>query len=300
MKAGTVPIAPYMRMPLLVLFVMLFSAELQAQVSQIKSVFLKAKNEHKEVLVILVNDDTFTGEVLSVDEESAAVETENGIFNIRYDRIKTVQPVEEKDVTTRWFKNIAANKLFITQSGRMQEAGTGYYQNTWLFFSTFSYGVSPNITLSANFSMLPGAAVARQLYFLTAKGGVNVSRNLSVSGTLSYYTFPILGTGNGVTTLFGNATYSWHRLDLTGGIGTALNSEPFRSIIFIAGGQYRAAEKFALVTENIRLPDGNGGNEQLLSLGGRFLSRTISADLGFVTTQDFDEVYPLVSFTVKL
>ncbi|MFA5669816.1 MAG: hypothetical protein WC967_11270 [Balneolaceae bacterium] len=268
-----------------------------AQTSKFKAVFLEAKEKGIDVFITLLNDNTFSGSVETVDDESAAIKTNDGVFNFNYNRIRLVELVNDRDPTSRWYKNPAANKLFITPSGRMAEAGSGYYQNTYIFFSTLSYGVSKNVTLSGSFSMIPGLEFNYQLFSGSAKVGANLSENLSISGTASYYS--IFDSETGFGTIFGATTYSWNRLDLTGGLGAGVTDEASSNFIYILGAQFRVSEKFALLSENFVIPDG-GGSTSIGILGGRFIGKNIAADLGFLVGQDIGAVVPFVSFTVKL
>lgn len=269
-----------------------------AQTSKFKAVFLEAKEKGIDVFVTLINDNTFTGSVESVDDESAAIKTKDGIFNFNYNRIRLVELVNDSDPTTRWFINPAANKLFVTQSGRMSEAGSGYYQNTYIFFSTLSYGATKNITLSGNFSMIPGLDFNDQLFAASAKVGANISKNVSISGTASAYS--IFDSGPNFATIFGATTYSWNQLDLTGGLGLGITEDSPTDIIYIIGAQFRVTERFALLSENFVFPEGNGNSIPIGILGGRFIGQNIAADLGFLVGQDIGTIVPFVSFTVKL
>ncbi len=276
---------------------LLGSSVTMAQVSKFKAVFMEAKENGQEVFVTLTNGNTFSGFVEAVGGLSAGVKTKDGVFNFNYDRIKSVELVDSKDRTTRWYKNPAANKLFITPSGRMTEAGSGYYQNTYIFFSTLSYGVTKNVTLSGNFSMIPGLGVNNQLFSLSAKVGTNVSDNLSVSGTASYYS--VFDSDYGFSTVFGATTYSWNQLDLTAGLGLGITDESTSDLIFILGAQYRVSEKFALLTENFVFPGDGGDLIPIGILGGRFIGQRIAADLGFLVGDDIGAMVPFVSFMVK-
>tara|TARA_R110002096_G_scaffold183757_16_gene361961 strand:- start:12015 stop:12887 length:873 start_codon:yes stop_codon:yes gene_type:complete len=276
---------------------LLGSSVTMAQVSKFKAVFIEAKENGQEVFVTLTNGNTFSGFVEAVDDLSAGVKTKDGVFNFKYDRIKSVELVDDNDPTTRWYKNPAANKLFITQSGRMSEAGSGYYQNTYIFISTLSYGVTKNITLSSNFSMVPGLDFSEQLLSGSVKIGTNVSENLSVSGTASY--FSGFDADIGFSTIFGATTYSWNRLDLTAGLGLGITEDGASDLMTIIGAQFRVSEKFALLSENFVFPSGEGDLIPIGVLGGRFIGQTIAADLGFIVGDGVGAMVPFVSFTVK-
>lgn len=276
-------------------FIFLFSFSVFGQVSKFKATFIKAQQEKKEVVVTLSDGNTFTGLVKSISEESAGVETKNGVFNFRYDRITDVKIIDSTDQTSGWKDNPAKNKLFITQTGKMLDKGSGYYQNTYIFFSNFSYGISNSISLDAGFSMFPGLGIENQLYTVGAKIGTSLNSTLYISGNVKYY--KILDFDEGVTSLFGSITYSKSRLDLTAGTGVGFADNNSSNALLIIGGQYRVSERFAFLSENIILPAGDTNSEALISFGGRFISTKSAFDLGFFSIEE--TLFPFVSYTIK-
>lgn len=274
----------------------IFSFAALGQISKFKSTFIKAQQENKEVVVTLSDGNTFSGFVVSIDEESAGVKTPDGVFNFRYDRIANVSLVDINDETSRWKDNPAKNKLFIFQTGKMLDSGSGYYQNTYIFFSNFSYGITDNLSVDAGFSMFPGLGIENQFYAVGAKLGTTVTNKLALSVNAKYYN--VFDSEEGITTLFGSGTYSSGKIDLTGSAGLGFydseNSEP----IFIFGGQYRLSDRFAFLTENIILPTGDPTSEALLSFGGRIISTKSAFDLGFFFVEG-ETFVPFLSYTVK-
>lgn len=275
---------------------LIFSITTFAQISKFKSTFIRAQQENKEVVVTLSDENTFSGFVVSIDDESAGVKTSNGIFNFRYDRINNVQIVDENNTTSRWRDNPAKNKLFITQTGKMLDKGSGYYQNTYIFLSNFSYGLTNVFSIDAGFSMIPGLDISNQLFTVGAKAGASFNNTISVSGNIKYY--KIFDIDEGVTSLFGSVTYSKSRLDLTAGTGVGFSKNNSSNAILILGGQFRITERFAFLTENIILPAGDVDTESLLSFGGRVISSKSAFDLGFFAISDANMV-PFVSYTLK-
>ncbi len=276
----------------------LFTATATAQTTEFKVILMDALENGDEVRITLVNGNTFSGKVISVDDESVGVETKDGLFNFNYDRIKEITIVDPSDRTTRWYKNPASNKLFITQSGRMLEARSGYYQNTYIFFSNISYGITKNISVSGGISMIPELGFENQLKNIGVKVGVNLNESFSVSGTATYYS--LFDSDFGFTSVFGAATYTRKELDLTAGLGVATAEGETTDPVFIVGGQLRVSQRFALLSENFVFPTESDGLEPLISFGGRFIGQRIAADLGFFTTDGAEGFFPFVSFAVKL
>lgn len=284
------------KISLVSLFCLFCSISVFGQISRFKATFIQAQEENKQVTVTLSNGNTYVGSVVSVDDESAGVETEDGVFNFRYDRIERVVIYDPNDKTSGWRDNPAKNKLFVTQTGKMLDGGSGYYQNTYIFFSNFAYGLTNNISIDAGFSMIPGLGIENQLFTIGAKAGSSINQTLYFSGNIKYYRVP--ETNEGVTSLFGSLTYSKTKLDLTAGAGVGFALDETSDALIILGGQYRISERIALLTENIILPPGDGESEALLSFGGRIISSKSAFDLGFFTVEGSIFV-PFVSYTIK-
>jgi len=285
------------RLLFLVTFCFAFTLSVSAQISEFKATFVKAQQNNQEVAVTLSDGNTFSGFVVSVDEESAGVKTKDGVFNFQYDRIKEVRIVDPTDKTSRWYQNPASNKLFLTQSGRMLKKGSGYYQNTYIFISSFTYAIFQNLSLNAGFSTLPGLGIENQFYTLGAKLGVDVSSSFSVSGTFRHYQFPDFGES--ANTMYGAVTFTKNELDITGGVGIGLSNESNSDPIFILGGQLRVSERIALLSENLIYPDGSGEVYPLGSFGIRILSPKGAIDLGFFAGEDIGAFIPFASFAIK-
>lgn len=277
------------------LFCLFCSISVFGQISRFKATFIEAQEENKQVTVTLSNGNTYVGKVISVDEESAGVETSDGLFNFRYDRIRNVKLYDPNDKTSGWRDNPAKNKLFITQTGKMLDRGSGYYQNTYIFFSNFSYGITNNISISTGFSMIPGLGIENQMFTAGAKVGTSLNSTLYVAGNIKYYKF--FDIDEGVTSLFGSITYSKSRLDLTAATGIGLADGSSSDALLILGGQYRASERFAFISENIFFPTGDNESTALISLGGRIISSKSAFDLGFFGIEE--TLVPFVSYTLK-
>ena len=280
---------------LLTFFSLFFSLTVTAQTSEFKATFIKAQQENKQVTVTLTNENTYVGDVVSVDEESAGVRTKDGVFNFRYDRIQSVRIYNPSDVTSGWRDNPAKNKLFVTQTGKMLDKGSGYYQNTYIFFSNFSYGITNSFSIDAGFSMIPGLGIENQMFTAGAKIGTSLNSTLYISGNIKYYKF--FDIDEGVSSLFGSITYSKSRLDLTAGTGVGLAEGSSSDALLILGGQYRISERFAFISENIFFPTGENESTALVSFGGRIIGSKSAFDLGFFGIEE--TLIPFVSYTLK-
>ncbi len=273
-----------------------FSFEANAQTSKFKATFLEAQKTNQEVAVTLKNGNVFSGTVESVNDESAGIKTADGLFNFRYDRIKSVKIINPNDPTSGWYKNPAANKLFITQSGKMLEKGSGYYQNTYILFSNFSFGLTKNVSMTGGFSTVPGLGARNQLYLIGAKAGT-VLGDFSIAANATYYS--AFDSEDDVATMFGSLTYSKKKLDLTGGVGWGFTNEATSDPLFIFGAQFRVSQRFAFLAESFVLP-AVAEAEPIAIIGGRIIGPKTAIDLGFFASETVDVLLPFVSFAIKL
>lgn len=274
----------------------LVSHPASAQYSFFQETLNKAVETDSEVKIEFEDGNTLIGRILTIGKLSVQLRNENGEFEILYHRIEKITILNDDDPTSGWYTNPAQNRLFITPSGRMLDAGDGYYQNTYIFFSSFTYGISKYLSLTGGFSMIPSIGIGNQLITLGAKIGTNISNNISISGAATLYKFDEdLNLG----TIYAAGTYSKGMADFTAGLGVGINDGNTTNPLFILGGQFRGTERFAVLTENLLIPI-DGGLEPIISLGGRFIGERITADLGFFTSSEVGAFVPFVSFAVKL
>lgn len=275
----------------------LLSSSINAQTSSNIAILQEALDEGNEVLITLKSNRSFLGSIVSIDEESVKIDTEDGVFDLNYDRIKDVRIIDPSDRTSKWYHNPASNKLFVSQTGKMLDPGSGYYQNTIIFFSNVAYGISKNFSVDLGFSMIPGLGFENQLFSVGIKAGKSLNESFDISASLKYYR--VFETDAGVTSLFSSATYSKNRLHLTAGAGLGLVEGESTNLLLILGGQFRISQRFALVTENFILPSSGTDSIPIISFGGRFISKKNAFDLGFFVPDDSGVTIPFVSYTIK-
>lgn len=267
-----------------------------AQYDDIIQILNTASETDAEVKIELEDGNRIIGYVIVAGKMSVELENANGSFNILYRQIKSVSILNSEDPAAEWYTNPAQNRLFVTPSGRMLDSGDGYYQNTYIFFSNFTFGASKYVSITGGFSMIPAIGISNQLFTLGAKVGTNINQNISVSGTATFYK---LEEELNLGTVYAAGTYSKGRGDVTAGVGVGISEGTATDPMFIIGGQFRTSERFAFLTENLFIPI-EGEVEPILSLGGRFIGERITADLGFFTSSAIDTFIPFVSFAVKL
>lgn len=227
------------------------------------------------VEITLTNNSELYGYILSVQEQDIELQTPAGIRFVGISQIRSVQEVDNTNIAYSWIPDANQTRLFFTPSAKPMQKGTGYYQNIYVFFSTASYAVSNNVSISGGISLLPGLSINQQLYFISGRTGAAVGDHHYISGGIGTAAVP--GTGEQLFVGFGNYTYDLLRGSLTTGITGISIMEDIGNYAILLGGDYRVSEKMAIVSENYIFPD----DEAILSGGLRFIGESMTIDLAF-------------------
>ena len=255
----------------------------------------KALDSGREVRIDLNTDDNeYLGKIDALTEAEVTITSKASSFTFQLSNIASVMIVDPGNKESRWFKNRTRNRLFITQTALSNGAGTGYYQNIYIFLSNISYSPTNFLTVSAGFSNIPRLTLDGDFFILSAKLNTPIAAgfNLGVSGTM----FAVSKETAGYVNLLG--TYTYKSLDLSAGLGAGVAEGETSEAVAVFGFQYRFGPRIALVTENFRIPGLDG---VLYSFGPRFIGKRMSADLGlFGSTESEDAAFlvPYVSFSV--
>ena len=262
--------------------------------NDIKSILEEAQSLDREVRVQVSDDDNiYIGKVQSISETEVVIATATTRFTLLIRNITDATIIDPNNPETRWFKNVSRNRLFITPTALNNGAGTGYYQNIYIFLSNIGYSPVDFLTLNVGFSNIPRLTLDGDFFYLGAKLSTQIVPNLyaGVNGTL----FSAGDDRTGFVNFLG--TYSNNSFDLTLGLGYAVDEGETSSPLFMFGFQYRLAQRLSLVTENFFLPD---SDDTVIAIGPRFLGKRITTDLGFFFLPEIgaDIALPYVSFTV--
>ncbi|KAA3596079.1 MAG: hypothetical protein DWQ06_16015 [Calditrichaeota bacterium] len=239
----------------------------------------------------------FIGKVISFDDEKVLFETQNGNFEIKRNKIKSLENYSDTNVKSGEFFNPDPNvsRLFFAPKGKMLKKRKGYYQNIWLFFHNVTFGITDNITMGIGGSLFP--EVDEQLYFFTPKIGKRVNKKFSVAGGVLGIKLPddenrLVGIGYGV------GTYELKKdvVDVTFGAGYGfVGKDLAEKPVFVLGLETRAGGHFALISENWIIPE---FENSINSVGIRFFGEKLAVDLAFIfsITGDSGNFFPYLDF----
>lgn len=239
-----------------------------------------------------------SGKILLItDNELVIASGSMGEIRLQKQNIKSMSEVAafNEKKSGIWFSNPNPTKYLLGSSAIPLEKKAGYYQNTWIFFNSFSYGITKNISLTAGFEIFSLLAGDEGPYgfFINPKASFKVAENFYLGGNILYAnTLKTMDDFGGLATLNAFCTYGNKNINASAGLGWGWADGEFSSKPLITlSGMARVAKRLALVSENWLIP-GAGEKEGLYgvySYGLRFLGEKTSIDLAFLNNPDIAE-----------
>ncbi|MBS0011000.1 MAG: hypothetical protein KFF49_06305 [Bacteroidales bacterium] len=251
----------------------------------------------KEYMIKLKDGGTFTGKVLSQNAEQIVLETASmGTVTIQRYNIDEMRLLSSGDAMKGWYPNPNPSKYLIGSSAIAPEKGSGYYQNSWIFFNSFSYAFTDFFSITGGFEIFSLFAGPEGVYgfYLNPKASYEVMDNLHLGGNILYAnTIRTVDEFGGLGTLNGFATYGNDNNNITASVGWGFAESEFSSKPLITiSGMVRASKRIGFVSENWIIPNvgEEGSYYGLFSYGIRFLGENISFDLAFINNPDLAKV----------
>jgi hypothetical protein len=256
----------------------------------------KITGEISKTYQITLNDGSvISGKLTAInDTEVVIVSGAMGEVHLQKANIKTMTPVSafNEKQSGVWFDNPNPTKYLVGNSAIPLEKNSGYYQNTWIFFNSFSYGITKNISISAGFEIFSILAKGDGpfAYYINPKASFKIASNFYAGGNILYAnTIKNTGDFGGLGTLNGFATYGNNNNNITCALGWGYSNGEFSSKPLVTiSGMARVSKRIAFVSENWIVPE--VGDERkyygILSYGIRFLGEKTSIDLAFINNPD--------------
>jgi len=251
----------------------------------------------------LKDGSTIIGELIKQDTSGLKFKTLSGIIVIiPKDKISSIEiidkdaidkidkidkvVIEEKTVEDEeYFEDPSSSRLFLFPTAKPMKSGDVSFSIYELYFPNLSIGIQDIVTLSVGMSIIPN--FENQIIYLAPKITPYQSENFSVA-IGGIYLKPIQERSSESFGLFyGLGTYGNKKTSFTAGITFGYSSEEiFNDPLIIIGGDIIFSENLKIITENWINVKGEGS---IVSLGFRFFTKKLSADLGFARYTDFDE-----------
>ncbi len=249
----------------------------------------------KTYMVTLNDGSTISGTLVSITDNEVVIQSGTiGEVRLQKANIKTMTEVSSfnEKKSGIWFTNPNPTKYLLGNSAIPLEKKSGYYQNTWIFVSTFSYGITKNISISAGFEILSILAGGEGPYafFINPKASFKIANNFYAGANILYAnTIRTVEEFGGLATMNGFATYGNKNNNVTCGIGFGWADGEFSTKpVIVVSGMARASKRIGFVSENWIVPGVNedGGYYGIYSYGIRFLGEKTSIDLAFLNNPD--------------
>jgi len=276
------------------------------------SVPLYAQDAVKYYKIELTDGTVFIGTIVSQDANEVVMKTA-ALPEVRIPSIK-IKTTEEIDASrikngVYWFPNPHATRYFFGPSAFNLKKNEGYYQNAYIIFNSFNYGLTDHLSVGGGLEFISTFSSLNDkkfdpLFFLTPKVSYKVSEKFHAGGGVLFANTPSAMEGNrsSLGIAYGIGTFGTEDKNITAGMGWGFVEGEFSSRpIFTISGMSRISKRTALVTENWFIP--SDSYVGLVSYGVRFFGEKMAVDVGFITNGDISEFLfpgiPYIDFVVK-
>ncbi|MCX6255222.1 MAG: hypothetical protein NTV31_12190 [Bacteroidia bacterium] len=235
----------------------------------------------RTVRVETIDGNVFVGYVITEDSSNLVIKTENlGDLKIPLNNIKSKTELKEvKKVGSEfWLPNPQSSRYFWAPNGYGLEKGSSYYQNIWILYNQFSFGLSDNFSMGAGMLPLFLFGGASTPIWIVPKLSIPVVENKLNLGTGAFLG-TIIGEETGVFgLLYGTSTFGSRDKNLSLGLAYGFaDGEWLKIPVFNVSFMIRTGPKGYFVSENYVITF-DGEAVVLISAGGRSIIRNIGLD----------------------
>jgi hypothetical protein len=249
------------------------------------SLYSQTTNDTTLVNIETNDGNEFIGQIVNEDSLKIVLKTEKlGEISIFRSDIKRQEILEVQQIKDGkyWFPNPQSTRYFWSPNGYGLKQGEGYYQNIWVLWNQFAYGLSDNFSIGGGIIPLFLFGGAPTPVFLTTKFSIPVVENKFSLG-LGAFAGTVLGeeeTGFGI--LYGLSTFGTPDNNVTIGMGYGFaGGEWAQSPMININGMFRVSSRGYFITENYYISAGDE-NVVLITLGGRWIIKKAALDYGLV------------------
>jgi hypothetical protein len=235
-----------------------------------------------KTLRIETNDgNIFIGSVTAEDSLTLVLKTES-LGEIKIPKINIRSRTELKEVkkvgSAIWLPNPQSSRYFWAPNGYGLENQLSYYQNIWILYNQFSFGVTDNFSIGAGMLPLFLFAGASTPIWIVPKFSIPLVENKFNIGTGAFLG-TIVGEDVGLFgLLFGTTTFGSRDKNISFGLAYGFTQDHWLKVPIInISGMIRTGPKGYFITENyaISIED---ELVVLISAGGRSIIRNIGLD----------------------
>ncbi|MFZ4798250.1 MAG: hypothetical protein ACOYMA_12210 [Bacteroidia bacterium] len=274
-----------------------------------------------KIVVITLNDGgKIKGNILSMNIEEIIVKTDfAGIISLKRINIVSIVNYNENNEVTTAYNNKNPNNLDIMKFGGSAsnykkgnyltyKANHKYfvnnsywglkkkelaYQNIWLLYNDWDYGINDNFSAGAGFVFL-GNLTTLNLHIRTQ---MELKENLKIGAAYhvffiptntSYASFGITSCGFTLGDINKNITFSFGQGNINSFDSKSDVSNSFNNFAYALSGSYKINESTSLITDNFYMEK---SDMKFYSIGFRFHSKNSTFDLGYMGNSYLGEEY---------
>jgi hypothetical protein len=252
---------------------LLFSVCLQAQLP----------SDSEMVKIETRDGNEFIGSITSEDSEKIILATESlGEIVILKKNIKSQQLILPGNMRNGklWFANPQSSRYFWAPNAYGLQKGEGYYQNIWVLWNQFAYGITDNFSLGGGIIPLFLFAGGPTPVFITPKVSIPVDKDKFNIGAGALIGTVLGQTESGFGIVYGVTTFGSPEKNVSIGLGYGFAGGEWSSSPLInMGGMLRISPSWYLISENYyAASDGESGG--ILSGGARWIIKKAALDFG--------------------
>lgn len=256
------------------------------------------------LIQIETNDgNEFVGKIVAEDSIKIVLKTDNlGEITIKQSDVKSRTIVEVQQIKDGklWFANPQSTRYFWAPNAYGLKKGEGYYQNIYVFWNQFSFGISDNFSIGGGIIPLFLFGEATPV-FITPKISIPIQKNkFSIGAGALLGT--IIGDDSGVYgLLYGITTFGSPDNNVSLGLAYGFTGQDWaNSPLINISGLFRISKRGYLITENyyVNSEDGSVG---VIGLGGRWIIKKASLDFMLLMpygTEGNFIAFPAIGFTI--
>lgn len=261
----------------------------------------------KTLRIETIDGNIFTGYLISEDSLMLVISTQTyGKLRIPLNQIKSRHELTQviKVGDEIWLPNPQSSRYFWAPNGYGLDAGTSYYQNIWILYNQFSFGVTDNFSIGAGMVPLFLFAGASTPFWVVPKLSLPVTKDRFNIGTGAFLG-TIIGENTGIFgLLYGTTTFGSRDKNISFGMAYGFAQDSWLDVPVInISGMVRTGPRGYFVTENYAI-SAEGEFVLLLSAGGRSIIRNIGLDysLWFPLGMGLDTfvAFPFLGITIPL
>lgn len=235
----------------------------------------------KTIRIETKDGNIFIGKVITQDSLTLVLKTES-LGEIKIPRMNIKSQTELKEVkkvgNEFWLPNPQSSRYFWAPNGYGLEKGSSYYQNIWILYNQFSFGLADNFSIGAGVVPMFLFAGTATPFWIVPKFSIPVVENKFNIGTGAFLG-TIIGEDVGLFgLLYGTTTLGSRDKNISFGLAYGFaGGEWLKVPVINISSMIRTGPKGYFITENYAVSF-DGELVVLISAGGRSIIRNIGLD----------------------